>query len=107
MQAYQALDEQNYKRAKRYSDKLLLVNTKVRPECCKLSEIRLILNGCDCKNSCALALSFNFAMNSDFESELAGVLSHEISHVTQNHLVRFSKKSGRKIFIIAPTLIQK
>ncbi len=39
-------------------------------------------------------------LNSDFESELAGVLSHEISHVTQNHLVRFSKKSGKQNYLL-------
>jgi Putative Zn-dependent protease, contains TPR repeats len=32
-------------------------------------------------------------LSSDSESELAGVLSHEISHVTQNHLNRFSEKN--------------
>jgi predicted Zn-dependent protease len=39
-------------------------------------------------------------LSSDFESELAGVLCHEISHVTQNHLVRFSKKSGKQNYLL-------
>ncbi|RUM75620.1 MAG: M48 family peptidase, partial [Candidatus Thioglobus sp.] len=34
-------------------------------------------------------------LSSDSESELAGVLSHEISHVTQNHLKRFSEKTDK------------
>ena len=39
-------------------------------------------------------------LSSDSESELAGVLSHEISHVTQNHLVRFSEKSGKQNYLL-------
>lgn len=39
-------------------------------------------------------------LNSDSESELAGVLSHEISHVTQNHLLRFSKKSDKQNYLM-------
>ncbi|QKQ23709.1 M48 family metalloprotease [Candidatus Ruthia endofausta] len=34
-------------------------------------------------------------LSSDSGSELVGVLSHEISHVTQNHLTRFSEKTGK------------
>ncbi|SMM99757.1 Exported zinc metalloprotease YfgC precursor [uncultured Candidatus Thioglobus sp.] len=40
-------------------------------------------------------------LSSDVESELAGVLSHEIAHVTQNHLLRFSKKSKKRSYLIA------
>jgi predicted Zn-dependent protease len=39
-------------------------------------------------------------LSSDSESELAGVLSHEISHVTQNHLTRFSQKTGKQTYIM-------
>lgn len=39
-------------------------------------------------------------LNSDSESELAGVLSHEISHITQNHLLRFSKKSNKQHYLM-------
>ncbi len=38
-------------------------------------------------------------LSSDSESELAGVLSHEISHVTQNHLLRFSEKSAKQNYL--------
>lgn len=39
-------------------------------------------------------------VSSDSESELAGVLSHEISHVTQNHLSRFSEKSDKQTYLM-------
>ncbi|MDC9714254.1 MAG: M48 family metalloprotease [Gammaproteobacteria bacterium] len=39
-------------------------------------------------------------LSSDSESELAGVLSHEISHVTQNHLERFSEKAGKQSYLM-------
>jgi predicted Zn-dependent protease len=39
-------------------------------------------------------------LSSDSEAELAGVLSHEISHVTQNHLVRFSEKTDKQTYVI-------
>ncbi len=39
-------------------------------------------------------------LHSDSESELAGVLCHEISHVTQNHLVRFSEKSHKQSYLM-------
>jgi len=39
-------------------------------------------------------------LSSDSESELAGVLSHEISHVTQNHLSRFSEKSDKQTYLM-------
>jgi len=39
-------------------------------------------------------------LSSDTESELAGVLSHEISHVTQNHLVRHAEKSGKQNYLL-------
>ncbi|CAB5503714.1 M48 family metalloprotease [Bathymodiolus thermophilus thioautotrophic gill symbiont] len=39
-------------------------------------------------------------LSSDSESELAGVLSHEISHVTQNHLVRFSEKANKQNYLL-------
>jgi predicted Zn-dependent protease len=35
-------------------------------------------------------------LSSDTEAELAGVLSHEISHVTQNHLTRFGEKTSNQ-----------
>ncbi|SMN10834.1 FIG01199357: hypothetical protein [uncultured Candidatus Thioglobus sp.] len=40
-------------------------------------------------------------LSSESESELAGVLSHEIAHVTQNHLLRSSKKSKKRSYLIA------
>jgi predicted Zn-dependent protease len=39
-------------------------------------------------------------LSSDAEAELAGVLSHEISHVTQNHLMRFSEKTDKQTYVI-------
>ncbi|SMN13961.1 Exported zinc metalloprotease YfgC precursor [Bathymodiolus heckerae thiotrophic gill symbiont] len=39
-------------------------------------------------------------LSSDSESELAGVLAHEISHVTQNHLERFSEKAGKQSYLM-------
>ncbi len=39
-------------------------------------------------------------LSSDSESELAGVLSHEISHVTQNHLTRFSEKTAKQTYLM-------
>ncbi|TEU21999.1 MAG: M48 family peptidase, partial [Gammaproteobacteria bacterium] len=39
-------------------------------------------------------------LSSDSESELAGVLSHEISHVTQNHLKRFSEKIDKQNYFM-------
>ncbi|SFV86374.1 Exported zinc metalloprotease YfgC precursor [hydrothermal vent metagenome] len=39
-------------------------------------------------------------LSSDTEAELAGVLSHEISHVTQNHLERFSEKAGKQNYLL-------
>ncbi|KAA0439906.1 MAG: M48 family metalloprotease [Candidatus Thioglobus sp.] len=39
-------------------------------------------------------------LSSDSESELAGVLSHEIAHITQNHLERFSKKSKKRNYFL-------
>lgn len=39
-------------------------------------------------------------LRSDSEAELAGVLSHEISHVTQNHLARFSDKTNKQTYIM-------
>lgn len=39
-------------------------------------------------------------LSSDAESELAGVLSHEISHVTQNHLARFGEKINKQTYIM-------
>ncbi len=44
-------------------------------------------------------------LESESESELAGVLSHEISHVTQNHLNRFSKKSSKQNYLLLAGLI--
>ena len=37
-------------------------------------------------------------LSSDSEAELAAVLSHEIAHVTQNHLHRFSEKTGQQTY---------
>ena len=39
-------------------------------------------------------------LSSDSEAELAGVLSHEISHITQNHLKRFSEKTDKQKYLI-------
>jgi len=39
-------------------------------------------------------------LSSDSESELAGVLSHEISHVTQNHLSRFGDKTDKQTYLM-------
>ncbi|MCS5588869.1 MAG: M48 family metalloprotease [Candidatus Thioglobus sp.] len=44
-------------------------------------------------------------VSSDSESELAGVLSHEISHVTQNHLERFSEKSDKQAYLMAAGML--
>lgn len=44
-------------------------------------------------------------LSSDSESELAGVLSHEISHVTQNHLVRFSEKVGKQNYLLLAGIV--
>lgn len=44
-------------------------------------------------------------LSSDTEAELAGVLSHEISHVTQNHLLRFSEKSGKRNYLLLASVI--
>lgn len=39
-------------------------------------------------------------LSSNAESELAGVLCHEISHVTQNHFVRFSEKLSKQNYLM-------
>ncbi len=39
-------------------------------------------------------------LSSDTEAELAGVLAHEISHVTQNHLVRYAKKASKNNYLM-------
>ncbi len=39
-------------------------------------------------------------LSSDSESELAGVLSHEIAHITQRHLIRFSEKMSKQNYLI-------
>ena len=44
-------------------------------------------------------------LSSDSESELAGVLSHEISHVTQNHLNRFSEKIDKHTYIMVAGML--
>ena len=44
-------------------------------------------------------------LSSDSESELAGVLSHEISHVTQNHLKRFSEKTDKHAYLMAAGML--
>ncbi|HIM54465.1 MAG TPA: hypothetical protein EYI82_03155 [Gammaproteobacteria bacterium] len=44
-------------------------------------------------------------LSSDSESELAGVLSHEISHVTQNHLKRFSEKTDKQTYLMVAGML--
>ena len=44
-------------------------------------------------------------LSSDSEAELAGVLSHEISHVTQNHLVRFGEKTDKQTYIMVAGML--
>ncbi len=39
-------------------------------------------------------------LSSESEAELAGVLSHEIAHVTQNHLLRFDDKTSNQTYIM-------
>lgn len=39
-------------------------------------------------------------LSSDSESELAAVLCHEIAHITQNHLLRFSEKSDKQKYLL-------
>ena len=41
----------------------------------------------------------------DSESELAGVVAHEIAHVTQNHLLRFNQKSDKQTYIMAAGIL--
>lgn len=43
--------------------------------------------------------------SSESEAELAGVLSHEISHVTQNHLTRFSEKTDKQTYIMVAGML--
>ncbi len=44
-------------------------------------------------------------LSSDSEAELAGVLSHEISHITQNHLNRFSEKTDKQTYIMVAGML--
>ncbi len=44
-------------------------------------------------------------LSSDNEAELAGVLSHEISHVTQNHLNRFSEKTDKQTYLMVAGML--
>ena len=44
-------------------------------------------------------------LSSDTEAELAGVLSHEMSHVTQNHLLRFSEKTDKQTYIMVAGML--
>ena len=44
-------------------------------------------------------------LSSDSEAELAGVLSHEISHVTQNHLTRFSEKTDKQTYLMVAGML--
>ncbi|HIF47396.1 M48 family metalloprotease [Candidatus Thioglobus sp.] len=44
-------------------------------------------------------------LSSDSEAELAGVLSHEISHVTQNHLARFGEKTDKQTYIMVAGML--
>ena len=44
-------------------------------------------------------------LSSESESELAGVLSHEMSHVTQNHLSRFSEKTDKQTYLMVAGMI--
>ena len=41
----------------------------------------------------------------DSEAELAGVLAHEISHITQNHLQRFSEKANQQNYFLLAGLL--
>lgn len=43
--------------------------------------------------------------SADSEAELAAVLSHEIAHVTQNHLYRFNKKTNKQGLLIATGIL--
>ena len=44
-------------------------------------------------------------LSSESEAELAGVLSHEISHITQNHLARFSDKTDKQTYIMVAGML--
>ncbi len=44
-------------------------------------------------------------LSSDSESELAGVLSHEASHVTQNHLARFVEKTDKQTYLMVAGML--
>jgi len=44
-------------------------------------------------------------LSSESEAELAGVLSHEMSHVTQNHLSRFSEKTDKQTYLMVAGMI--
>lgn len=44
-------------------------------------------------------------LSSDSEAELAGVLSHEIAHVTQNHLSRFSEKTDKQTYLMVAGML--
>ncbi|HIC40114.1 MAG TPA: hypothetical protein EYO74_01740 [Piscirickettsiaceae bacterium] len=44
-------------------------------------------------------------LSSDSEAELAGVLSHEVSHVTQNHLNRFSEKTDKQTYLMVAGML--
>lgn len=44
-------------------------------------------------------------LSSEEEAELAGVLSHELSHITQNHLSRFSEKTDKQTYIMVAGML--
>ena len=44
-------------------------------------------------------------LSSETESELAGVLAHELSHITQNHLKRFSEKTDKQTYLMVAGML--
>ncbi len=52
-----------------------------------------------------IGVNTGMLLSSESESELAGVLSHEISHVTQNHLSRFSEKTDKQTYLMVAGMI--
>ncbi len=52
-----------------------------------------------------IGVNTGLLLASDSESELAGVLAHEIAHVTQNHLNRFNQKTDKQSYLILAGLL--
>ena len=44
-------------------------------------------------------------IESQTEAEIASILAHEISHVTQNHLQRFNEKTGKQLYVAAAGIL--